>query len=114
LNIFAHYLIEDRQTGKRMSITGWSYLWAGMFGPLYVVSKGGRGAFNILKTFALSFGLAVILVGVVGATSYIAALQQVIVVAVALLGVLLVQSVKTVEILRTTYRQRGWRVRLAD
>jgi hypothetical protein len=112
--MFAHYLIEDRKTGKHMSIGGWSYVWAGIFGPLYVLSKGSRGAFVIIKAFALSMGLALILVGVVGATSYIAALHQVILVVSAFVVVLLVQSVKTVELLRNAYRQRGWRVRLAD
>jgi hypothetical protein len=110
--MFASYLLENRTTRRRIAIRGWSYVWAGLFGPFYVLSKGGRR--SVFGAIALSLALTLVLVGVVGATSYIPALQQVIVVPLALGAVLVVQSVKIVDILRNSYRHRGWKVRMAD
>jgi hypothetical protein len=110
--MFAPYLLESRQTRTRVNIGRWSYVWAGLFGPLYVLAKGGR--IHTLYALALTVVLTVILVGVVGATSFIPAFQQVWVVCASIPVVLTVQAVKTVEILKSAYRQRGWRVRTAD
>ena len=110
--MFAPYLIESRQTRTRVSIGRWSYIWAGLFGPLYVLAKGGRG--HTFYALALTVVLTLVLVGVVGATSFIPAFQQVWVVVASVPVVLAVQAVKTVEILKSAYRQRGWRVRTPD
>jgi hypothetical protein len=110
--MFALYLFENRQTKKYVSVGGWSYVWAGLFGPLYVLAKGGRS--STFRSLVLTVFLTLILVGLVAVTSYIPAIQQVIVVMGAIPVVLLVQSVKTVEILKNTYRLRGWKIRTGD
>ncbi len=110
--MFSPYTLESRSSVRRLTVGRWSYLWAGLFGPLYVLSKGG--GWYALQALALSVGLTLLLVALVAATSYIAAFQQVVLVCIAVPIVLVFQAVKTVNILKTSYRRRGWRVRMAD
>jgi|SRR5476649_2069331 hypothetical protein len=110
--MFAPYLFESRQTQRRVTLGRWSYLWAGLFGPAYVLSKGG--GWYVLQALALTLGLTLAFAGLVAATSYVPAFQQTVVVCIAVPVGLIFQSVKTVAILRTSYRRRGWRVRMND
>jgi len=110
--MFSRYQFESRSSVRRLAVGRWSYLWAGLLGPVYVLSKGG--GWYVLHALALSAGLTLALVALVAATSYVAAFQQVVVLCIAVPAVLVFQSVKTVSILKTSYRRRGWRVRMAD
>lgn len=110
--MFPRYLFESRNTRRRIDVGGWSYLWAGLFGPVYVLSKGG-GQY-VLHALALAVGLTLALAVLVAATSYVSAFQQTVIVCIAVPAGFLFQSVKTVNILTTSYRRRGWRVRMAD
>ena len=110
--MFPPYLFESRQSQRRIVVGGWSYLWAGLFGPVYVLAKGG-GRY-VLHALALSLGLTLALAALVAATSYVSAFQQTLAVCAAVPVALVFQSVKTIDILRTSYRRRGWRVRMAD
>ena len=110
--MFPHFVFESRATERRIVVGAWSYLWAGLFGPVYVLSKGG-GKYA-LQALALSVALTLGLTALVAATSYISAFQQTVVVCIAVPAVILFQSLKTIGILRTSYRRRGWRVRISD
>ena len=110
--MFPRYLLESRQTMRSVNIGGWSYVWAGLFGPLYVLFKGGR--LYVFHALALTAGLTLAFAALLAVTTYVSAALQTVAIVVALPVVLLVQSVKTVAILKTAYRRRGWRVRTAD
>jgi hypothetical protein len=111
-SMFPRYLFESRQTERNVTVGGWSYVWAGLLGPLYVLCKGGRQ--YVFHALALTAALMLALTALVAVTSYITAVMQTIAIILALPIGLLVQSVKTVAILKTAYRRRGWRVRTAD
>jgi hypothetical protein len=110
--MFPRYLFESRQTKRNVTVGGWSYVWAGLLGPLYVLSKGGRQ--YVFHALALTAGLMLAVAVLLAVTTYVSAVLQTVALILALPVVLIVQSVKTVEILRTAYRRRGWRVRTAD
>jgi hypothetical protein len=111
-SMFPRYLFESRQTLRKVTVGGWSYVWAGLFGPFYVLSKGGRQ--YVFHALALAAGLTLAFAALLAVTTYVSAIQQTIALVLALPVVLLVQSVKAVAILKTAYRRRGWRVRTAD
>jgi hypothetical protein len=110
--MFPRYRFESRQTMRTVTIGGWSYVWAGLFGPLYVLARGGR--LYVFHALALSAGLTLAFAALLAVTTYVSAALQTVAIVLALPIMLLVQSVKTVAILRTAYRRRGWRVRAAD
>src|SRR5476651_716920 len=110
--MFPRYLFESRQSHRRVVVRRLSYLWAGLFGPFYVLSKGG--GLYVVQALALTAALTVALAALVAVTSYISAFQQTVLVCIAVPVVLVFQAMKTVNILKTSYRRRGWRTRMVD
>ena len=110
--MFPRFLFESRQTARNVTVGGWSYVWAGLFGPLYVLSKGGRK--YVVHALALTAGLMFAFAALLAVTSYVSAALQTVALILALPVGLVVHSVKTIAILKTAYRRRGWRVRTAD
>ncbi len=53
--MFSRYQFESRSSVRRLAVGRWSYLWAGLLGPVYVLSNGG--GWYVLHALALSAGL---------------------------------------------------------
>ena len=103
------YRLDHPEVAESRFLDGWSYLWASLFGPLYVLRKGFVGP-SLLMLLAsamiglLAFGsLGFILVFFSSATAELLALVALPIAAVA------IQGIAGIKIVRAGYASRGWR-----
>jgi hypothetical protein len=106
--MFARYNFEDPgDDSRRIDVGGWGYVAAGLAGSLYVLWKAGMAGFvSALLRHLLLFG---VMVAATGLTSLaLPGPQQLVVLAVAIPGLLMVQSLLMIEVIKKTYLRRGW------
>ncbi|UYN94876.1 MAG: hypothetical protein KIT25_23130 [Enhydrobacter sp.] len=99
------YRFEHPRTEKSITIRGWSYLWAGLFGAAYVWWIGFGSVWYALL-LNVAYGAAFL--SIVAVTSFIAAKTQFLVLLVLVPGVILVQGMAMISIIRIGFRRRGW------
>ncbi len=105
------YHFKNMRTGDEVQVGKFSYLWALMFGPAYVVFKAGpscvvRSVVLSVACFGFLFMLLVNLNRVPGSI-------QPVVLILGVLGVLVIHSLQTVSLIVKYYRkQRRWSVKL--
>jgi len=104
--MFSNYTIYDPGTEKSVAISKLSYVCAGLFG------KAGRT--RLLAAIGLSLLCVSALVGVLFVSSILPASQQLIAMIVVTPTVMIFQSVKTVNLVKSSYRRRQWQVRQDD
>jgi len=111
--MFSAYRFESKDRAKIVRLGPWSYLWAGLFGGAYLVLKvGARG---VLRGALLLFLFTVALVCLIfGTARFVPQSMQVIVLLLGILAILLIQSLKTAQLVRRTYYLRGWKIRQED
>lgn len=106
--MFERYTFEDPHgQAHAVDVGGMSYLAAAFLGAFFVLWKAGMGAF----ASALPSNLLIVLVVVAatGLTSFaLPAVQQLVVLAVAVPVLLTIQSILMIGIVRKAYRNRGW------
>ena len=106
--MFERYAFEDPGDGsRRVDVGSLGYVAAGLAGSFYVLWKAGLAGFAaaLLPHLAVS-GM---LVATTGVTSLVLPeIQQMVVLVVAIPGLLAIQSLLMVEIIRRTYQRRGW------
>ena len=107
--LFDVYRFDNLKTDEHQVLDGWSYLWASLGGPVYVLLKGFVGTALVMLVASLvvaaaAAGALVIAVGLFGSdmSNIIAAFAIPIV-------ALTVQGVIAVELVRLSYIRRGWR-----
>ncbi len=106
--VFERYLFEDpKDEARRVNVGTMGYVAAGLVGSLYVLWKAGMVAFaSALLPHLLLSG---ILVAATGVTSFVLPeTQQLIVLLIVIPGILTVQALLMVEIIRKSYRRLGW------
>lgn len=107
--MFVTYHFDNPNTDESRSLGGWSYVWAGLAGPVYVLAKGFLGpAIKMLAaSIFIGVGAAVALVVVVGLFENLV----IDVPAVILLPVsaVVVQGIVAIRLVREAYLRRGWR-----
>jgi peptidoglycan/LPS O-acetylase OafA/YrhL len=110
--VFGGYRFEHPRTELSVEVTGWGYLWAGLFGAFYVWNKGCRPQF--WKALAYNIGYALLYIGGVGVTSMpqVPALFQAVAIIAGVPIVILIQANTMIGIIKEAYRRRGWMVRL--
>lgn len=107
--MFRTYRFDDLATEETHYIDEWSYVWAGLAGPFYVLAKGFfmSAAVMALITVALGVGAAFALLVVVNVAD---SLMLSLIACLALpVGALMLQSEIAVRLVRTGYRRRGLR-----
>lgn len=104
--MFSSYRFDDPDTDKSVRIGGWSYIWAGLFGAVYVLSKAGLG--RLPQALFWSAGCVLALIGLVALATYLPAEQQLLALVLGVPIILTVHSVKTMGVVRMSYRRRRW------
>ena len=106
--MFERYTFEDPRDGsRRTDVSGWGYVAAGLLGSLYVLWKAGPAGF--VAALLPHLFLLGTLVAVTGVTSLaLPEIQQMVVLLVAIPGILTIQSLLMVNVIKKTYRRRGW------
>ena len=110
--MFSNYTIYDPDSHKSVAICKLSYVCAGLFGTVYFALKAGRT--RLLAAVGLSLLCVAALVGVLFVSSMLPASQQFIAMIVVAPAVMIFQSVKTVNLVKSSYRRRQWQVRQDD
>ena len=105
------YRFEHPVTEKSISIGSFSYLWAGLFGALYVWRIGSGGVLQAIAV-NVAFGLGVVLVltviNFVPESLRIAGLVCLVPIAIYLQGLVMI------SIVREGFKRRGWRRFVGD
>ena len=112
--MFERYSFENPSDDSRFVDVGvWSYVAAGLIASIYVLWKAGFAGF--VSALLSHLFLFAILVAATGVTSLaLPGFQQLIVLAVAVPGLLTIQSLLMIEIVRKTYQRRGWIVHASN
>jgi uncharacterized Tic20 family protein len=107
--VFDVYRFDNLKTDEHQVLDGWSYLWAALGGPIYVLFKGFVVTALLMAVVsaaivAAAVGALVIAVGMFG-SDMINILSAFAIPIIALLA----QGVTAVELVRWSYIRRGWR-----
>lgn len=108
---FPPYRFTHPEREESVFIRRWSYLWAGLFGAFYVAWKGMGARFLLALLVNIAFLLLAL--AVIGATSlhFVPKNYQAIALVGMVPGIVGLQGMAMVRLIRTGYRRRGWRVR---
>ena len=110
---FPSYRFTHPETENTIRIDRWSYLWAGLFGAIFVAFKGMGGRFMLAAAVNILFAAGVL--GVSAVTSFVLIpLHQFFVILVGVPLVIAVQGTMMVNIVRNGYRKRGWRIKVNE
>jgi hypothetical protein len=105
---FEHPREEDRV----ITVGGWSYLWAGLFGCLYVATRGSRMGL-VAKALAIDLAYLLLFAAVVAGSFVLPALYQVALVGLSAPVLLFLHGAAMIRLVRDSYRRRGWWVQRA-
>lgn len=104
---FRGYRFEHPKTEQSVSVKGWSYLWAGLFGVGYVMYVGYG---SVWKAAAINIVLGAVFIGALGVTSFVPPKMQ-LVAMIGLVPVLIwIQGAAMVDLIRMGFRRRGWMI----
>src|SRR5881398_3615233 len=108
--MFERYIFENpRDDSRRVDIGGWGYVAAGLVGSIYALWKAGLVGFAaVLLSHLFLLGVVVAATGVTSLA--LPGIQQLVVLAVAIPGILTIQSLLMIEVIKKTYLSRGWTV----
>ena len=104
------YRFEHPKTERSVTISGWSYLWAGLFGAGYVWWIGYG---SVWRALAMNLAYGASFLAVLAVTSFVPAKTQFLVLLPSVPGVIVAQGMSMVSIIRTGFRRRGWMSSLA-
>jgi hypothetical protein len=107
--MFPSLRLSDPRSQKKVRIGKMSYVWAGLFGPFFVLVKAGP--VRALLSLGLTLACAIGLFGFVANIQYVPPTMRPIALLVAVPGVLLFHAMQTVALVTNYYRQRRWVVR---
>jgi hypothetical protein len=104
------YRFEHPKTERSIIIGGWSYLWAGLLGAVYVWWIGFG---SVLQALAVNIAFAIGVIAIVLGTSVLASVQQFLVILVVVPLAIFTQGSLMITLIRDGFRKRGWLVRVA-
>ena len=103
------YRLDRPEIAESTFLDGWSYRWASLFGPLYVLIKGFAG--SSLLMLGASASIDLLAFSGLGVTLLLS--TSIVAKVVALVGLpiaaLLIQGIAGIRIVRAGYASRGWR-----
>ena len=100
----------DPVSDTQVSIGKLSYVWAGLFGPLFVLIKAGP--LRALYAVGLSLACAIGLIGIVANIHFVPGDLRPVALVFVIPGVLLFHALQTVALVTNYYRDRQWAIRL--
>ncbi len=102
------YYFEHPNSEKSVTVGGWSYLWAGLLGVVFV---WWAGAGNLLHAVTANIAFALLTFLLVSVASFLPEPIPALALVMALPVIVFVQGLMMVSIIRTGYRRRGWLIR---
>ena len=111
--MFERYRFYHPDAKASVGIDGFSYVCAGLFGVLYFALKA-RGRPRLVEAIGLNLLCVLVVAGVLFGTSILPPTQQLVAVIVVAVAAMAFQSVKMVNLVKSSYRRRQWEVRRED
>jgi hypothetical protein len=107
--VFSSHRIDHPHFDNSIVLEGWSYVWASLFGPLYVLYHGFK--WRALAMLGLSIAIAGAVTGIIVVIAVVMDAATVLLPAMVVLPIigLIVQGVIAVELVFYGYLRRGWR-----
>jgi hypothetical protein len=107
--LFESYRLDNLETDESEFLDGWSYFWAAIGGPIYVLLRGfpRQAAVMLPISIVLAAIAAAFVITVVGLIDQ-RTIDVIAVVAIPL-GALAVQSIIAIQLMRAAFIRRGWR-----
>jgi hypothetical protein len=109
--VFDRCRITHPQTEQNIYIGRWSYLWAGLFGALYVAWKGMGSRFLYALAINIGFALLALSVSAITIMRFVPANAQAVILVAAVPILIAFQGTLMINTVCEGYRKRGWRVR---
>ena len=104
------YRFEHPKTERSITIGGWSYLWGGLLGAVYVWWIGFA---SVLQALAINIAFAISVTAIALGTSVLPSLQQLFVIMVMVPLAIFTQGSLMISLIRHGFRKRGWLIRVA-
>jgi hypothetical protein len=104
------YRFEHPKTERSISMGGWSYLWTGLLGAIYVWWIGFG---SVLQALAINIAFAIGVTAIALGTSVLPSLQQLFVIMVMVPLAIFTQGSLMISVIRDGFRKRGWLIRVA-
>jgi len=104
------YRFEHPKMERSISMGGWSYLWAGLLGAIYVWWIGFG---SVLQALAINIAFAIGVVAIVLGTSILPSVQQLLVILAIVPLAVFIQGSLMISLIRDGFRKRGWLARVA-
>jgi hypothetical protein len=95
---------------KRVRIVKMSYVWAGLFGPFFVLAKAGP--MRALLSLGLSLACAIGLIGFIANIQVVPDTLRLVALVFVIPGVFLFHSLQTVGLVTNYYRRLHWVINL--
>jgi hypothetical protein len=95
--VFETYRFDNLETDESRHLDGWSYFWAAVGGPVYVLLKG----------FVVAAG--VMLMATAGLVSFDSLMVWIVASVAIPLAALVAQAVIAIQLVRAGYIRQGWR-----
>ena len=111
--MFERYRFYHPNREASVGIGGFSYFCAGLFGVLFFVVKA-RGRQRLMAAIGVNLLCLLAVVGVLFATSILPPIPQLVAVIVAAVVAMVFQSVKMVNLVKSSYRRRHWQMQRVD
>lgn len=111
--MFERYRFYHPDAKATVGIGVFWYVCAGLFGVLFFILKA-RGRERLLAAIGLNLLCLVAVVGVLFATSILPPMPQLVAVVVVTVAAMVFQSVKMVNLVKSSYRRRHWQMRRED
>ena len=107
--LFETYRLDNLETDQSHLLGGWSYVWAGLGGPVYVLFKGFIGSAILMLPISLvltgaAAGALVVIVGL-----FDNLMINLVATAVVPLAALAAQGMIAIQLVRAAFVRRGWR-----
>jgi hypothetical protein len=106
--LLPRYHFEHPNTENGRSFGRWAYLWAGLFGVVFV---WWAGAGNLVYALTVNVVFAGVTFMALSLTSFLPSPLSSILLVVAPPIIVFIQGVIMISIVRTGYRRRGWLIR---
>ncbi len=108
--MFKAIRFTDPYGEKRVRIVRMSYVWAGLFGPFFVLAKAGP--VRALYSLGLSLACAIGLIGFIANVHLVPDTLRPIALLFAIPGMFLFHSLQTVGLVTNYYRRLHWVINL--
>jgi hypothetical protein len=103
--LFRGFRFEHPATERTITVAGWSYLWAGLFGAVYVWWIGSG---SVLRAVLYNLAFAALFLGALGVTSFLPVCMQFLLILPLVPALVLAQGVSMISMIRAGFRRRGW------